>query len=148
MVTWPWDAGFFFWPRSSGLGTLDLVLDAKAQAGGVYTRCSFRAGLAAYLSGWNHKAWTRSWIENDSPFASLHVGIFENGCAEAHLDLFNPVHTNGAPRSEVNTLPVVGAYNRDLFRLHRKWDGAEYASITRTSANFYHLMLGQVPLCF
>ena len=63
----------------------------KSGQDGVYTRCSFRYGLPAYLSGWNHPGWQRSWIENDTPFASLHVGIFENGTAEAHLDLFNPI---------------------------------------------------------
>lgn len=145
---WPWDGGFFFSPRVTQLGTLDDVLSSKTREDGVYTRCGLRDGLASYLSGWNHPAWKRSWIENDSPFASLHIGIFENGSAEAHLDLFNPAYTNGAPRSEITRLPGVGPYNHKLFRLHRKWDGAKHASMTRTSANFYHLMRGRVPLCF
>ena len=145
---WPWDGGYYFWPRIANLGMLDDVLRAKTETDGVYTRCTLRNGLAAYLSGWNHKAWKRSWIENDSPFASLHVGIFANGSAEVHLDLFNPVYTNGASRSQVRKLPCLGSYNKELFRLHRQWEGAKYGAITRTSANLYHLMRGTVPLCF
>lgn len=145
---WPWDGGFFFRPRAGDQKAIEDVLDAKTNRDGVYTRCGFRGGLAAYLSRWNHKGWKRSWIENDSPVASLHVGVFENGSAEVHLDLFNPAYTNGAPRSEITMLPAIGAYNHKLFRLHRKWEGANHATLTRTSANFYHLMRGRVPLCF
>ena len=148
LVSWPWDGGFFFWPRSIEQHHLNDVLDAKSQSNGVYTRCSFQGGLAAYLTGRNHKAWKRSWIENDSPFASLHVGIFENGSAEVHLDLFNPVYTNGAPRSEIRSLPGLGSYNRKLLKLHREWEGADHGAMSRTSANFYHLMRGRVPICF
>jgi hypothetical protein len=145
---YPWDGGFFFWPRSVNQQTIEDVLNAKTDRDGVYTRCGFRDGLAAYLSRWNHKSWKLSWIENDSPFASLHVGIFDNGSAEVHLDLFNPVHTNGAPRSQITVLPGIGAFNHELFRLHRRWEGANHATLTRTSANFYHLMRERVPLCF
>jgi hypothetical protein len=76
------------------------------------------------------------------------VGIFENGSAEVHLDLFNPVFTNGAARSNVIKLSGFGSFNKRLFRLHRKWEGPRHAAVTRTSANFYHLMRGRVPLCF
>lgn len=145
---WPWDTGFFFLPRDADHRKLADALDAKSGKDGVYTRCSFRHGLPAYLSGWNHPGWQRSWIENDTPFASLHVGIFENGIAEAHLDLFNPIYTGGAPRSQVIKLPWLGSYNHKLLRLHRKWEGPEHAPDTRTSANFYHLMRGSVPLSF
>lgn len=145
---WPWEGGFFFSPRYANREAFEDVLNEKTRSDGVYTRCGFRDGLAAYLSRWNHKAWVEGWIENDSPFASLHVGRFENGLAEVHLDLFNPVYTNGAPRSEVTKLPGVGAYNHKLFRLHRRWEGASQAALTRTSANFYHLMCDRVPLCF
>lgn len=145
---WPWDGGFFFSPREADHRSLADVLDVKARKDGVYTRCSFRDGLPAYLSGWNHPAWRRSWIENDTPFASLHVGVFENGSAEVHLDLFNPLFTNGAPRSQVIKLLGFGSYNHKLFGLHRRWEGPGHAADTRTSANFYHLMRGRVPLCF
>ncbi|HSB08347.1 MAG TPA: hypothetical protein VLM38_02465 [Blastocatellia bacterium] len=148
MEGWPWDGGFFFRPCAAGQKSIEDALDAKTDVDGVYTRCEFRDGLAAYLSRWNHKGWRRGWIENDSPLGSLHVGIFENGSAEVHLDLFNPLYTNGAPRSEVTTLPGIGAYNYKLFRLHRKWEGTNHATLARTSANFYHLMRERVPLCF
>jgi hypothetical protein len=145
---WPWDGGFFFLPVSSGHRQLEDLLDAKSRDASGYTRCDLRDGLAAYLSGWNHRGWRRGWIENDAPFASLHVGLFDSGSAEVHLDLFNPVYTRGAPRSEVIKVWGLGAYNRRLFGLHRRWEGSRYASITRTSANFYHLMRGRVPLSF
>jgi len=148
IVGWPWEGGLFFRPRVTQHGTLEAVLSAKTRVDGVYTRCCFRDGLAPYLSGWNHPAWKRSWIENDCPFSSLHVGIFENGSAEVHLDLFNPCYTNGAPGSEVTTLPGAGSFNHKLFRLHRRWEGSKHASIARTSVNFYHLMRERVPLCF
>lgn len=145
---WPWDGGFFFSLGDAGHKKLVEALDVKSGKGGVYTRCAFREGLPAVLSGWNHPGWRRSWLENDTPFAALHVGLFDSGSAEVHLDLFNPLHTNGAPRSEIIRLPGFGSYNHRLFRLHRRWEGPRRASITRTSANFYHLMRGRVPLCF
>jgi hypothetical protein len=148
LVGGPWDGGFFFLPRDSDPTALADVLEAKSREKGEYTPCSFRGGLAGYLSGWNHPGWQIGWIENDTPFASLHVGIFGNGSAEVHMDLFNPLHTNGAPRSNVVTLWGLGSYNHRLFRLHRKWEGKQYGAVTRTSANFYHLLQGSVPLCF
>lgn len=148
MAGLPWDGGFFFSARGDEHQGLADLLEAKSRKGGGYTRCSLRAGLPAYLSRWNHPGWQRSWIENDTPFAALHVGLFESGSAEVHLDLFNPVYTNGAPRSEVIKFFGLGSYNRRLFALHRRWEGPGHASVTRTSANFYHLMRGRVPLCF
>ena len=146
IVSGPWDGGFFFWPAN--FPALVDVLDAKSRGDGVYVSCSFRGGLTGYLSGWNHPGWQRGWIENDTPFAALHVGVFGNGSAEVHLDLFNPLHTRGAPRSNILTFWGLGSYNRRLFRLHRKWEGKQYGAMTRTSANLYHLMQGRVPLCF
>lgn len=148
MAGLPWDGGFFFSACGDQHKRLVDLLETKSRKGGVYTRCSLRHGLPAYLSRWNHPGWQRSWIENDTPFAALHVGLFESGSAEVHLDLFNPVYTNGAPRSEVIKLFGLGSYNRRLFGLHRRWEGARHAPVTRTSANFYHLMRGRVPLCF
>ena len=144
----PYDGGFFFTPFSGPAGTLEDVLNAKASYDGVYTRSSLVGGLAAYLSAWNHKAWKRSWIENDTPFSSLHIGLLENGSAEVHLDLFNPVFTKGAPERDITTLPGIGSYNHRLFRLHRRWEEGEYAPLSRTSANYYHFMRGRVPLSF
>src|SRR5262245_16313891 len=148
LVGGPWDGGFFFLPRDSDPRALADVLEAKSREYGVYTRCSFRGGLAGYLSGWNHPGWQVGWIESDSPFASLHVGIFENGSAEVHLDSFNPLYTSDASQWNIVTVWGLGSYNHRLFRLHRKWDGARNGAITRTSANFYHLMRGRVPMCF
>jgi hypothetical protein len=148
IVGWPWDGGFFFLPRTTRLGTLEDVLTAKTKADGVYTRCTIANGFAPWLSRWSHRAWKRGWIENDSPFASLHAGVFGNGTAEVHLDVFNPVFTNGAPRSDVFAIPGIGSYNRKLLGLHRKWERGRHAAITRTSANFYHFMQGRVPLSF
>ncbi|HKA17175.1 MAG TPA: hypothetical protein VKN18_02560 [Blastocatellia bacterium] len=148
LVDGPWDGGFFFLPRDLDPHALADVLEAKFREDGVYLPCSLRGGLAGYLSGWNHPGWQKGWIETDTPFASLHVGIFENGSAEVHLDLFNPLHTNGASLANIVTVRGLGSYNHRLFRLHRKWEGKQYGAITRTSANFYHLMRGHVPLCF
>jgi hypothetical protein len=144
---WPWDGGFFFWPRC-GEDELAEVLNSKSGGSGGYTKCSYHSGLSARLARWGHKAWKWSWIENDSPVASLHIGVFKDGSAEVHLDVFNPLYVNRAPRSEITRLPLIGAYNYKLFRLHRRWEQSQYASIARSSANFYHLMRGTVPLCF
>src|SRR5215471_19196192 len=109
MVSGPWDGGFFFWPADSR--ALAAVLEIKTRENKVYVPCSFEGGLAGYLSGWNHPGWQKGWIESDTPLASLHVGIFENGSAEVHLDLFNPVYTTGASRLNIVTLWGLGSYN-------------------------------------
>jgi hypothetical protein len=80
--------------------------------------------------------------------AALHVGILKDGSAEVHLDAFNPLYINGAPRGDIVRIPIVGSFNRRLFRLHRRWEHKRYGSLTRTSANFYHLMRGRVQLSF
>jgi len=143
----PWDGGFFFWPRK-GFRELAGALNAKSGRAGGYTRCSFLAGLPAWLARRNHKGWKWGWVENDTPLAALHVGVFKDGSAEAHLDVFNPLWVNGAVRSDITRLPLLGSFNRKLFRLHRRWEESQYGSIVRTSANFYHLMRGRVPLSF
>jgi len=148
LVSGPWDGGFFFWPEVEGGRGLESVLETKSSENGGYTRCNLGNGFAAFLSAWNHPAWKSGWSENDTPNASLHVGVFENGSAEVHLDLFNPLHTNGESGSGVIRFPGFGSYNHRLFRLHRKWEGRRYGAITRSSANFYHMMRGCVPLCF
>ncbi|HEY7544797.1 MAG TPA: hypothetical protein VID27_07935 [Blastocatellia bacterium] len=135
-----WDGGMVFHPRKS----LASILDSKSS----YTRSALRNGLFAYLNSWNHKAWTRSWMENDSAMAALHVGLFAGGTAEVHFDLFNPLYTNGAPSKDVFSLPFIGSFNHRLFRLHRRWEQSLYAQLTRCSAIFYHLMRDEVPLSF
>jgi hypothetical protein len=35
-----------------------------------------------------------------------------------------------------------------LLKLHREWEGTNHGAMSRSSANFYHLMRGRVPLCF
>lgn len=143
----PWDGGFFFWPRF-GDGDLANVLNAKSGVHGAYTKCSYRAGLPAGLARWNHKGWKWGWMENDSPLAALHVGVFKDGSAEVHLDVFNPLCINQTDSSEITRLPLIGCYNHKLLRLHRRWEQSQYGSTVRTSANFYHLMKGRVPLSF
>lgn len=135
-----WDGGMVF--RS--IETLASVLDSKSS----YTRSYLGNGLFAYLNSRNHKAWTRSWMENDSAMAALHVGIFKDGSAEVHFDLFNALYTNGAPQKDVFSLPLIGSFNHRLFRLHRRWEQSRYAALTRRSAVFYHLMRDEVPLSF
>ena len=90
----PWDGGFFFWPHHGDRALAD-VLNSKSGPGGEYTRCTYRAGLTARLGRWGHKAWKWGWIENDSPLAALHVGVFKDGSAEVHLDVFNPLCVSG-----------------------------------------------------
>jgi hypothetical protein len=143
----PWDGGFFFWPRIDDRDLAD-VLNAKSGSAGAYTKCDYRAGLPARLGRWNHKGWRWGWMENDSPLAALHVGVFKDGSAEVHLDVFNPLCVNQTVSSDITRLPLLGSYNHKLFRLHRRWEQSQYGAIVRTSANFYHLMRGDVPLCF
>jgi hypothetical protein len=143
----PWDGGFFFWPRF-GDGELARILNEKSGGNGAYTKSSYRAGLPAGLSRRNHKGWKWGWMENDSPLAALHVGVFKDSSAEVHLDVFNPLYVNQNDGSEITRLPLIGRYNHKLFRLHRRWEQSQYGSIVRTSANFYHMMKGRVPLSF
>ena len=143
-----WDGGFFFWPRATRSGTLRDKLNSKSGRGGTYIFLSPRNGLIAYLNRWNHRAWRYGWMEIDAAGAALHVGIFEDGVAEVHLDLFNPLFIKGAPPADVFSLPLIGSYNHRQFALHRRWEQSQYAARTRTSANFYHLMRGHVPLSF
>jgi hypothetical protein len=143
-----WDGGFFFWPQAAVRGTLGDVLNSKSGKRGAYTFCSLRSGLFAYINAWNHKAWRNSWMENDEASAALHVGIFEDGSAEVHMEVFNPLFIKGAPPGDVISIPLIGSYNHKQFVLHRKWEQADYGAVTRTSANFYHLMRGHVPLSF
>lgn len=148
-IKWsPWDGGFRFHPRLTERGTLADILDAKSGRAGEYTRCRLRTGLFAYLAAWNHRDWQRSWMETDEEMAALHVGLFKDGSAEVHLDAFNPLYINGAPRSDLVRIPFAGTFNRKLYLLHRRWEQSRHASIIRTSANFYHLMRGRVPLSF
>jgi hypothetical protein len=143
-----WDGGFFFWPSATPGGTLGDLLDSKSGRHGNYILLSLRNGLVAYLNRLNHRAWRRGWMETDAAAAALHVGIFEDGVAEVHMEVFNPLFIKGAPRRDVFGFPLLGSYNHRQFVLHRRWEQDEYAAITRTSANFYHLMRGHVPLSF
>jgi hypothetical protein len=143
-ATGVWDGGMFFRPLVSEGRTLAEILNSKPE----YTRSSLRNGLAAWINSWNHRAWTKSWMENDSATVALHVGAFADGTMEAHFDLFNPLFTRGALVADVFSLPFIGSFNRQLFRLHNRWERSRYASVARRSANFYHLLADQVPLSF
>jgi len=145
---WPWDGGFFCWPRASLRGAFAEVMDAMSGAGGAFIACTLGNGLFAFLNAYPHKAWRRGWMEIDSATAALHVGFMKDGRAEIHLDVFNPLFTRSAPAGEVIRLPLLGAFNRKQFLLHRRWEQSQYAGRSRTSANLYHLMRGHVPLSF
>ena len=143
-----WEGGFFFRPRVTGGYTFAETMNAKSGRGGVYTECRLKNGLFAYLNRLSHKKWLRGWMENDEAMAALHVGIFESGTVEVHLDVFNSLYTNRAPRSDVVKIPLLGSYNHRLFMLHRQWERSRYGPLTRTAVNFYHIMQGRVPLSF
>ncbi|MCI0487119.1 MAG: hypothetical protein L0229_11020 [Blastocatellia bacterium] len=145
---WPWDGGFFFRPHAIDDFTFAEVMSAKSGREGAYTECRMRNGLFAYLNRRSHKGWQRAWMENDEAMAALHVGIFESGMIEAHLDVFNSLYTNRAPRSDLVRIPALGSYNHKLFMLHRRWEQSRYGPLARTAANFYHIMQGRVPLSF
>ncbi|HYP30185.1 MAG TPA: hypothetical protein VE262_25995 [Blastocatellia bacterium] len=145
---WPWDGGFFFHPRVSESGTLSEVLDSKSGQDGVYIRSTLRNGLFAYLNASNHRGWVESWMENNIGMAALHVGVFEDGAAEIHMEAFNPLYVNGAPSGDVVSIPFAGSYNHKMFMLHRRWEQSEYSTAVRRSANFYYMMRGDVPLSF
>jgi hypothetical protein len=145
----PWDGGFYFWPLATERGTLAEVIDSKSGKRGVYTQCDLSNGLFAYINAWNHKDWQRGWMENNAGTAALHIGIRVNGSAEVHMEVFNPLYTNGAPRKDVTRIPLLGSYNHKLFPLHRRWEQSEYQKYVRTSANYYHLMREEnIPLSF
>jgi hypothetical protein len=143
-----WDGGFFFWPSATESGGLRDALDSKSGKRGTYILLSLSSGLFAYLNALNHRAWRRGWMETDAGSAALHIGIFEDGSAEVHMEVFNPLFINGAPPSDVISIPLIGSFNRRQFVLHRRWERAELGRFSRTSANFYHLMRGHVPLSF
>jgi hypothetical protein len=143
-----WDGGFFFRPCATARGTLGDLLHSKSGRRGSYIFLSLRNGLFAYISARNHRAWRYGWMEIDRASAALHVGIFEDGSAEVHMDVFNPLFIKGAPPKDLVSIPLIGSYNHRQFALHKRWEQAEYGAITRTSANFYHLMRGHVPLSF
>lgn len=147
---WPWDGGFFFYPRDGDSAALTAILNAKSSgADATYIQCRMGQGLFAYLNIKNHKGWKRGWMETDTAMAALHVGMFANGLVEAHFDVFNPLHIKDAPPADLINIPLIGAYNHTMFRMHKRYELAkEYAALVRTSANFYHMMRGVVPLSF
>ncbi|MEW6130057.1 MAG: hypothetical protein AB1757_23685 [Acidobacteriota bacterium] len=147
---WPWDGGFFFTPRNQDAQGLINILDAKStRDDDPYIQCRIGEGLFAYLNFRNHKGWVKGWMETDAGMAALHVGVFENGAAEVHFDVFNPLYINGAPDEDLLEIPLIGSFNTRMFKMHKKWELAkEYGSIARTSANFYHMMRDTVPLSF
>ncbi|MBI3651651.1 MAG: hypothetical protein HY231_11595 [Acidobacteria bacterium] len=147
---WPWDGGCFFQPRHRDHAALVARLDAKATGNnGAYIQGRLDAGWFAYLTHRHHRGWVKSWMESDVAMAALHLGMFDDGLMEAHFDVFNALYIKGAPRREVVRIPLLGAFNRAMFKLHRRYElKPQYAALARTSANFYHLMRGNVPLSF
>lgn len=145
---WPWDGGFFCRPRETERGTLSQVLDSMSEDDGTFIECTIGNGLFAYLNAYNHKAWEHGWMEIDAATAALHVGLMGDGRVEIHLEVFNPLFIKGAPEEDVIRIPYVGAFNHRQFLLHRRWEQSEFAGLSRTSANFYHLMRPSVPLSF
>jgi hypothetical protein len=147
---WPWDGGFFFYPRNGDSNALTKMLNSKSSGDdSTYIQCRIGEGLFAYLNIKNHKGWKRGWMETDAGLAALHVGMFANGLVEAHFDVFNPLFIKDAPHADLTKIPLIGAYNHQMFHLHKRYELAkEYASLVRTSANFYHMMRDTVPLSF
>ncbi|TBR22580.1 hypothetical protein EPO15_07765 [bacterium] len=141
----PWQDTVVFKPVEGPYGGLAKVLSDKP---GQYTENSLGNGAAAYLTAWNHKNWTRGWMENDVPNACLHVGLTDAGAAEAHFEAYNPLFTNGAAKADVVWAPLFGSLNARLMAQHKRWEDPPNNARSRTSANFYHLMKGRVPLSF
>jgi hypothetical protein len=145
---WPWDGGFFCWPRTTARGTFSDVLNSMSGAGGTMIANHIGNGLFAYLNAYHHKAWKQGWMETDTATAALHVGLMADGRVEIHLDVFNPLFINGAPARDLVRIPRLGVFNRKQFMLHRRWEQSRFAALARTSANFYHLMRASLPLSF
>jgi hypothetical protein len=145
---WPWDGGFFCWPRATERGTFSDVLKSMSGAGGRFIEGRIGNGLFAYLNAYHHKAWKQGWMETDTATAALHVGLMADGRVEIHLDVFNPLFIKGAPAGDLIRIPYVGVFNRRQFCLHRRWEQSKFATLARTSANLYHLMRASVPLSF
>ena len=150
IYNWPWDGGFFFHPANGDLESLMNTLEGKSSGdAATYLQCSFGKGIFAYLNIRNHRGWFKGWMESDAGMAALHVGVFEDGLAEVHFDLFNPLFIVNAPDEDVIKIPLLGAFNLAMFNLHRRWElNKQFGSIVRTSANFYYILREQVPLSF
>lgn len=145
---WPWDGGFYFWPRATERGTFVEVMSHMSGRGGSFIEARMANGLFAYLNAFQHRAWRRGWMETDVATAALHVGLMGDGRVEIHLDVFNPLFIHGAPAKDLLRIPRLGVFNRRLYALHRRWEQPRFASRVRTSANLYHLMRESVPLSF
>lgn len=145
---WPWDGGFFCWPRTTRRGTFAEVLNSMSGADGTFIESRIGNGLFAYLNGYPHKGWQQGWMETDAATAALHVGLMADGRVEIHLDVFNAMFIKGAPAADLIRIPRVGVFNRKQYLLHRRWEQSRFAVLSRTSANLYHLMRDRVPLCF
>lgn len=145
---WPWDGGFYCRPAETARGMFADVLDSLCGSEGPFIACTLRNGLFASLNAYPHKAWRRGWMETVTATAALHVGLMKDGRAEIHFDVFNSLFINGAPRGDVVRIPLLGAFNRKQFLLHRRWEQSAFAPLSRTSANLYHLLRGSVPLSF
>jgi len=145
---WPWDGGFYCWPRTTERGTFAEVMSHLSGRGGTFIEARIGNGLFAYLNAFQHRAWRRGWMETDTATAALHVGLMGDGRVEIHLDLFNPLFINGAPAKDLLRVPSLGVFNRRQYALHRRWEQSRFAAQVRTSANLYHLMRESVPLSF
>jgi hypothetical protein len=145
---WPWDGGFFFQPRTNERGTFADVLNSKSGTDQTFLGCNIHNGLFTYLNGVFHKAWQQGWVEIDVPTAAFHIGLMADGRGEIHVDIFNPLFINGAPRQDLVHLPLLGTFNYKMFKLHRRWEQSAFAGVARSSANFYYMMSESVPLWF
>lgn len=145
---WPWDGGFYCWPRATERGTFGDVMNGMSGRGGTFIEARIGNGLFAYLNALQHKAWRQGWMETDAATAALHVGLMADGRVEIHLDVFNALFVKGAPAGDLLRIPRLGVFNRRQYALHRRWEQSRFASLVRTSANLYHLMRESVPLSF
>jgi hypothetical protein len=108
-------------------------------------------GVAGAVTAWNHKDWTLAWMENDVPHGALHVGLLPGGAVETHLEVYNPLFTNGAPLLEVSHAPwPIGSFNARLTVLHKRWEDLSCGAYSRRSYNHYRLIRAshRSPLTF
>jgi hypothetical protein len=131
---------------------MEQIMETKSRHDGRYTENTIANGVFAYVNAWNHREWSRGWMENDVAHAALHIGKHRDGSFEVHMETYNAMFTNGAtlPSHVVVSIPGFGALNVTTWRLHRKWENdPAMAPKSRTSANYYHfLRTVRVPLSF
>jgi hypothetical protein len=147
LATEPWQDGMVVRPAHSGEAEIRA---AMAGMRAVYTQNDIRLGVAAYFTRWHHRDWSTGWMRNDVAHACLHVGIVRaTGDIELHLEVFNPLYTNGARLIDTFPMvPIFGRINWPLMLAHTRWENAAFAPLIRRSVNHYWLMRARRRLSF